>query len=230
MSQPMLDGTHSAAHHIPVSIPKVAGYITGTPDIQWTADDWKLFDSSGHVRINQGFGSDLAHVLSCDCLDVEGRAITAQQAAQMVKIRHEHKLHTDIYASESKVAEVVAALDSIAFGVPHWYDGHVDLWLADWNLSEKTAAAKLGTQIHGLLCRAVQWASPTSNPSTLVPGTKTTLGQANLDLSITEDAWHAHKAPAAALRGLLVRDLVRAGDSLTAVAVSSDDRGKTWHK
>ena len=41
-----------------------------------------------------------------------------------------------------------------------------------------------------MTCRAVHWASPTSNPGTIVPGGTLTLAQAQVDLSVAEDAWH----------------------------------------
>ena len=42
---------------------------------------------------------------------------------------------------------------------------------------------------------AVQWASPTSNPNTIVPGGTQTLADANIDISVTIPSWFAYKPP-----------------------------------
>ena len=71
-------------------------------------------------------------------------------------------------------------------------------WLANWNLSEAEADAALGTAIAGIRIVGVQWASPTSNPGTKVPGSNLTLAQAQLDLSVTVPGWFAtHTLPPA---------------------------------
>ena len=43
--------------------------------------------------------------------------------------------------------------------------------------------------------KAVQWASPSSNPGTLVPGTGLTLTQANCDLSVADKSWPSVPPP-----------------------------------
>jgi hypothetical protein len=63
--------------------------------------------------------------------------------------------------------------------------------VADWSLSE-AEAAKILTTSGDYPVVAVQWASPTSNPNTLVPGSHLTLSEANVDLSITVASWFAH--------------------------------------
>ncbi|MGP0047848.1 MAG: hypothetical protein ACLPZR_03225, partial [Solirubrobacteraceae bacterium] len=73
------------------------------------------------------------------------------------------------------------------------------IWEADWNLSEAEATARLGTDLgNGAIIASIQFASPTSNPDTVIPGTSITLAQANADLSVTLDAWMAKAAPAPA--------------------------------
>jgi len=57
----------------------VGGYVTGSPDIQWTSDDWAKFPSVPHVTIDQGFtGSPVA---TADVRDVETGAWKAAAAA-----------------------------------------------------------------------------------------------------------------------------------------------------
>jgi hypothetical protein len=196
---PMIDATHANLARIPANVAaavaKVAGYDSGTSDIQWTPADFSRFPHAGHVRLEQGYTWTLPQILNCEGFDVERGAVTPQVAAAGVQARINAGIQwTTIYGSDGSLAAVQAALK--AFG-PSWYYGHVDCWLADWNLDEAQAAAKLGTEIHGMTCRAVQWASPATNPGTVIPGTTLTLAQAQADLSVTEAAWHAYVAPAA---------------------------------
>lgn len=195
---PMIDATHANLARLPASVTavlgKVAGYDSGTGDIEWTTPDWARFPRAGHVLLEQGYTWTPAQVLAASGFDVEGKAVTPLMAAAGVRTRIAAGIQwTDIYGSDGALAATEAALK--AFGPGGWYYGHVDCWLADWNLSEAQAAALLGTLIHGMTCRAVQWASPTSNAATVIPGTSMTLAQAQVDLSVTEAAWHAWAPP-----------------------------------
>ena len=98
---------------------------------------------------------------------------------------------------------------------PSWYYGHVDCWLSNWNLNEAEAAALIGTEIHGMTCRAVQWANPTYNAATLVPGSLLTLADAQVDLSVMDASWLAAPKPPAA-PGWQAQALTMASD-LTAL-------------
>jgi hypothetical protein len=182
----MIDATGASAHNIPQA-PKVAGYVTGSGIVPWSAADWALFPHSGHVRIDQDAGA--SDPLGSDVLDVEYQAATVAEVPGWVKTRIAHGITwSTIYGTDSTLAACRAALDAAG---PHgWYAGHVDCWLADWNLSQAQAAALVGTLVHGLSCRAVQWASPSSNPATIVPGSHLTLAQANVDLSVAAESWH----------------------------------------
>lgn len=195
MTSDLIDATHDNVGHIPGGTPKVAGYTTGTKDIAWTAADWAMFPRAGHVRLEQGWAWGYAQAIGCDGFDVEAQAVTPAEVVQGVKWRIAAGLTwTTIYASDGLLAAVTRALQGA--GPQGWYWGHVDCWLADWNLSEAEASAKLGQLIHGLTCRAVQWASPTSNPGTIVPGTtNVTLQQAQVDLSVSQPGWHAFTPP-----------------------------------
>lgn len=55
MNRVMADATHASVLAIPSGVPVVAGYVTGSPDILWTPEDWALFPGSVHVTIDQGF-------------------------------------------------------------------------------------------------------------------------------------------------------------------------------
>src|SRR6185312_7873588 len=184
-----------------------------------------------HIRIFQGYG-DLPDVHSFDAVDIESGAVTPAEAASIVRTRVLAGIPwTHLYGTDATLAETGAAIR--AYGNSIW-NGHVSAWLADWNLNESEAAAKIGTQIHGMTCMAVQWASPSSNPNTLVPGTNVTLKAANCDLSVCDATWipsggwgtpkPATPPPAhAPMPGILVY-----GAALQSRKVTSTDGGVTW--
>jgi hypothetical protein len=58
MTRTMGDATHDAVPQLAAirgQLQLVAGYDTGSPDIDWTAADWALFPGIPHVTIDQGF-------------------------------------------------------------------------------------------------------------------------------------------------------------------------------
>jgi hypothetical protein len=190
MTTTMIDAIGASAGHIPASAPKVAGYVTGTGVVPWDDADWARFPHSGHVRIDQSPAGATYAAGKADVYDIENLAGTPAHFPGLVKTRLAGGLaFCDFYASRATVAQVAAALD--AAGPAHWYGSHVRLWLADWNLSLNEAEDAVGTHLGGFLIVAVQWASPSSNPNTPLPGTSMTLSQANCDLSATADYWHA---------------------------------------
>ena len=190
-TQVMIDAIRINAHNIPRATPKVAGYVTGTGAVPWTATQWNYFPHAGHVRIDQSPSLDVFAAGHADVADVESQAGTVGSFVNAVRARvaagpAEH--WSTIYGTDATIAAASASLQAAG---PHgWYYGRVDCWLADWNLNEAEAAALIGRQIHGLTCRAVQWASPGSNPGTIVPGGALTLTQAQVDLSVAEATWH----------------------------------------
>jgi hypothetical protein len=181
----MIDTIHDDVGNIPVSTPKVAGYVTGTPDIQWTAADWARFPRSGKVQINQDGSTDVREASVADVADCEPGAFTQQQVLEWVKLRKHSHLACAVYVSASEQSSLTSALREAG------YTG-VDLWIANWSLSEAEATELLTTSGDYPVV-AVQWASPVSNPNTLVPGGAQTLSEANVDLSITVASWFAHR-------------------------------------
>lgn len=81
MTRIMGDATHANAATLAAALPPVdlvAGYVTGTPDIQWTAADWAMFPGKTLVTIDQGdAGSPVA---SATVRDVEPGAWTPLSA------------------------------------------------------------------------------------------------------------------------------------------------------
>lgn len=192
----MIDTTHRNVCNIPAGTPKVAGYVTGTPDIEWTPQDWERFPRAGTVRIDQSpnlaaYGSNAGSVA-----DIEAAAGTVCAFVNASKSRLRLGRLLWCYCSQSALGEVSAALK--AAGIPLDKCG---VWLANWNLSQDEANAALGTVIEGIRVVAVQWASPSSNPATQVPGSRLTMGEAQVDLSVTIPAWFAHQQKAGSGEG-----------------------------
>jgi hypothetical protein len=177
----MIDTIHDDVSNIPVNTPKVAGYITGSPDIRWTTADWDRFPRSGKVRINQDGFTDVSEAGFGDVADYEPGAFTEAQVLEWVKLRKHSHLACAIYVAASNQASLTGALREA---------GHtgVNLWVANWSLSEAEAERLLATSGNYPVV-AVQWASPASNPDTPVPGGAQTLAEANVDLSITVASW-----------------------------------------
>lgn len=185
----MADFTHAAVESVPDEngFTHVAGYTSGTDNIQWTASDWSKYADKILVRIEQGYGTSTPVLSSYDVLDVETGAWTPSTAAAEVKRRVEAGYQwTTLYGSEGTLESCATLIKAMGDSV--WV-GHVDCVLANWNLDQAQAAAIVGTQVAGMTCRAVQWASPTSNPKTLLPGTELTLTQVNADLNAVQKTW-----------------------------------------
>jgi hypothetical protein len=204
-----VDCEHKYVPNIPdddKSIQQVNGYVTGSADIRWTDDDFARFpDTTVKLTIAQmPDNNPLA-----DILDVEPGAATDPGAVTWVKTKHAKKEVAVLYADASDVPALYKAIAG-AGELAQTY-----LWLADWNLDENEAAALLGTEYGGFKVTGVQWASPASNPHTLLPGTNYALADCGCDLSVFSPVprW---TEPAARLV------------SVVAVATFSDGSKKSW--
>lgn len=183
----MYDTIHDDAAHIPDTAAKAAGYVTGTPDIQWTGADWARLPRSGKVRVDQSAAGTEYEAGRADVYDMEQLAGTPARFAELAAARHRRGEGNCGYGSHITLAQAANELDGFK-GLPAgWWHG-TGAWLADPSLSAAEAAAFVGTvQYGGFLIRAVQWATPRSNPTLSVPGG--TLAALNLDLSIADAAW-----------------------------------------
>jgi hypothetical protein len=224
----MVDCTHAAVGSIPASTPKIAGYVTGSDGVCWTEADWRKFSGST-VTIDQTPGGDTFAAGHADVFDVEAYAGTLaaaeadahrrQATVTAVKARQAAGFYSTIYISAANLAALKTALA----GDPDVRLNQVGFWVANWSLSASEAAAQLGNEIV-----AIQWASPTSNPHTLLPGSRLTLAEANADLSVTLASWYpepaapAKAAPAAKPKAKPVRKAVKATAKVTAKAVSKE--------
>lgn len=209
----MADTIGETAHNLPTSLAKVAGYVTGSTNVRWSASDWGRFPHAGHVRVNQDPTSD---PFEGYVLDVENLAWTNTTAAAALRHRLAAGRGASVYTNAANVTALTQACK--AQGIA---SKEVSLWVANWNLSEAQAQAAIGTDPYFDLV-AVQWASPSSNPDTILPGTSLTLSQANADLSVALASWFAPDPPPTSLAGLVVTQ------SLATHPVKSVDGGKTW--
>lgn len=184
----MIDAIRTNAENIPADTTKVAGYVTGTGPVPWDDMTWQRFPATVRVTIDQSPSLSVFRLGNAEVADVETNAGTIGTFVQAVKDRMQFtNKRSTIYGTDSTIAATRDALN--AAGKEGWYYGAVDCWLADWNLNQSQASAVIGTLVHGITCRAVQWASPTSNPDTQVPGSSKTLYEAQVDLSVAELAW-----------------------------------------
>jgi len=166
----------------------VGGYVSGTPDILWTPEEWASLSASQiKVRIWQGYGNGVA-LHDFDEIDVESGAVTPSEAAHVIEQRVAAGITwTQVYGTRASLAATAAAVKALGEAV--WI-GHVTCRLADWNLSREEANGLVGTFVEGMTCTGVQWASPESNPNTIMPGPSgKTLRQANCDLSVVDANW-----------------------------------------
>jgi hypothetical protein len=181
----MVDFTHSAVGNVPNSsaFEYVAGYTSGTSNIEWTAADWAKYTQQHHIRIEQGYGGFSVARSTYDMLDMETGAWTPAGVVSAV-----NSAITDGY-EYTTVYAVPSGLQTLAGLMTAEEIASTDCVVANWNLNQTQAAALVGTKMYGFLVRGVQWASPTSNPNTILPGTSLTLRQANVDLNEVQAGW-----------------------------------------
>lgn len=209
----MIDATHAHVHNVPTGTPKVAGYDTGTPDIDWNEDDWADFPNSGHVIIDQSYKENPGFKNyaegKANVADVEAGTGSIAEFIDASRQRFKDGRDAWIYGSRATITEAASDLTGKE-------QARTGAWLADWNLSQSEAETLIGTSIGGIRVVAVQWASPSSNPNTIVPGGTMTLKDAQVDLSVTEAGWFAKTSGVS--MGQVRTALVKIVDALESVA------------
>jgi hypothetical protein len=184
----MLDTIGADYANIPTGTAKVAGYVTGTPDIIWPPQAWDRFPRAGKVRVDQSEQGDLYAAGEADVYDMEAYAGTPARFAQIAAARHARGLLNCGYGSRISLQQAANYLAALPMPEEGWWRGSVSCWLADPDLSLGEASVLIGQVLFGgLACVAVQWATPASNPGTVV-GTGT-LESLNLDMSIARAGW-----------------------------------------
>jgi hypothetical protein len=133
MARTMGDATHAAVPELAAirsQLQLVAGYDTGSPDVDWTAADWALFPGIPHVTIDQGFTG--SPNLTATVRDVE---FGAWQPGQAVNLAGWNVARPTIYCTTGETGYNLAAV--LADG---WRG---DLWLAiaGWQPGQPLPAA-----------------------------------------------------------------------------------------
>jgi hypothetical protein len=184
----MVDTIHLNVSSIPLRCPKVAGYVTGTPEIIWTQGDWNRFRGA-KITVNQQNNSD---PLLGNVLDIEPGAWTIPAAAEACITRKAHGRECNLYLSQGEITASDPSGENITALVNALLSKGIkgaNLCVANYNLSESQAAAMVSAASGPFPIVWVQWASPGSNPFTILPGSDMTLAEANCDLSVTAASW-----------------------------------------
>lgn len=165
----------------PLAPPVIFAYKTGTtrnPDVEWTEADIARFPHSQVYRIHQGFGPQdsfrTPDGVPWDEIDMEAGAWDIPSTGRAILIRNTERWSTRVYASDTPWSDLVAWCAARRVGMASVFRRE-----ANWSLSEAEMRDRLGGNQY-----AGQWASPTSNALTLVPGTGNTLAHANIDLNV----------------------------------------------
>lgn len=121
MTRIMGDTTRNNIDSLPMGLQLIAGYDTGTPDIQWTQVEWDRFPKIPHIHIDQGFGDTRAKEAHALVFDVETGAFSPDQAKTLMDINTSPR--PTIYVNRDNMLATIAA----ARQSPKW---HGDIWLA----------------------------------------------------------------------------------------------------
>jgi hypothetical protein len=150
-------------------------YVTGDDGVAWSPEEIDYFRRQGaHVfLVNQGYEQGPAQALTGDEFDFEAGAWTLANLLEIVEVRRKVKWSTRIYCTWANYAIIKQALAQAGTGDSIWFR------IADWNLDQHLAELELHSDVY-----AGQWASPSTNPATLIPGTTLTLSQVSADLSV----------------------------------------------
>lgn len=174
-----IDTIDAQVHFLSPGVPVIWPYITGTtqrPEIEWEAADLALFPHSMLYKLDQGFGDqgNRARWFRCHEFDLESGAWTIPELVKAIEARNQIMWSTRVYASVGPWQALLGALAASGVSARSLY------WReANWSLTEAQARGLLSVVRY-----AIQWASPSSNPLTLIPGTSTTLGEAGADLNV----------------------------------------------
>lgn len=174
-----IDTIDANVDKVPLGTPVIWCYITGTtsrPEIEWEPDDIALFSRSQVYKVDQGYGdqADEARWFACHEFDLEAGAWTIPRLVDAIRGRNGRKWSSRVYASVEPFTLFTGALRAAQVSMRSLY------WReANWSLSEEEARGQLGG-----IKYAVQWASPSSNPDTMIPGTHLTLAEAGADLNV----------------------------------------------
>lgn len=161
-------------------------YATGSDGIEATAAEILRFTSAGVgvVLVDQTDSLAVWAAGLADVADVEYGAGTQAKVIAGAKARQARGWESTVYATLSSADAMTPALKSAGVNMKKLYWG-----IADWNWSQAQAAAQLAANPSWAF---VQWASPQSNPLTVVPGTGgQDLSVLNADLDVASERFGA---------------------------------------
>jgi hypothetical protein len=126
MARTMGDAIHDNVPALPNNLQLVAGYVTGSPDIVWTAADWARFPGIPHVTIDQAFTG--APRYDAVVIDIETGAYAPADVTNWMN--HATAARPTIYVNRSNLtASAANALQSPQFkgdvwlAMPGWQPG-----------------------------------------------------------------------------------------------------------
>jgi hypothetical protein len=221
----MADSVGPSSKNIPTTFSKVAGYSTGGENVIWTTADAERFKTSSVIDIDQSqsllrFGQGVS-----DVADIETGAGTITAFIVAAENRVKLGKRNGLYCSFDSLPANVEAIGRSSVSI-----STVDFWVANWNLNQAEASAFVGLYtVNGLKINvvAVQWASPTSNPDTNLPGSSLTLKESNVDLSETAENWFPYVPPKPPVVNTTKTGVVVTSD-LETYKILSTDSGKSW--
>lgn len=165
------DTIGSNAGVIPRTVRILWPYRTGSDGIAWHPAQVAEFHNATAIWVSQqDGGQDLTDVTE---YDIERGAWTVPDVIAVTKERQARRMVTTAYVEWADYGRLKQGLAEIGI------DRNVYYRIADWNLDAHLADVMLHGDIY-----AGQWASPTSNPFTLLPGTNKTLHEADCDLNV----------------------------------------------
>lgn len=177
-----LDSIGATAGSIPKA-PRVLAYITGGQGVAWTAEQIAAATKRGDLVLRVDQSNSIAPYQRIITLikDIERGASTIDAAVREAEERAALGLRTVFYCSLSDWPTVRLAIHGqlVEF---------IDYLIADWTGSRAQAVAFIAQHLrNGVI--GVQYASPSSNPTLTIPGSRLTLARANVDLSVTLADW-----------------------------------------
>jgi hypothetical protein len=165
----------------------LAGYVTGSDGVDWPAHYWTdLATKCGLFRYDHTPALDLFSSGAADGAHIERGPGVLAEAIIAAQIREAHGWDSYFYFFQDVLGD--ARQDVAASALKR-----VRFIIANWSDSRAAAEAFIAANPDVV---GVQWASPSSNPDTICPGTSKTLAELNVNLNVTQAGFFAlHPAP-----------------------------------
>ena len=160
------------AGRLPAGIPAIWPYVTGTNGVAWDERQIARIGAKHVYRVNQEY--DTPGDLYGDEFDVELGAWSLGDVVDITRRRRQYSWSTRFYVTWSLYGQVKGELSDAGINRSVFYR------IADWNWDKFYADLALHGDVY-----AGQWASPSTNPDTSLPGYPgLTLAALNADLNV----------------------------------------------